>query len=79
MRSAMANQEQLIRDQQSSQMENLISVLQGMDLTAEEKQAYIQQYESAYELQLQQFQHQSELLENGQRRISRVCRPMRSF
>ncbi|QGI82561.1 hypothetical protein CEK25_009290 [Fusarium fujikuroi] len=71
MRSAMANQEQLMRDQQSSQMENLISVLQGMDLTAEEKQAYIQQYESAYELQLQQFQHQSELLENGQRRISR--------
>ncbi|KAF5700761.1 hypothetical protein FGLOB1_10553 [Fusarium globosum] len=71
MRSTMANQEQLIRDQQSSQMEYLISVLQGMDLTAEEKQAYIQQYESAYELQLQQFQHQSELSENGQRRISR--------
>ncbi|KAF5985796.1 hypothetical protein FCOIX_1911 [Fusarium coicis] len=71
MRSTMANQEQLIRDQQSAQMANLISMLQGMDLTAEEQQAYIQQYESAYEIQLQQLQDQSELLENGQRRINR--------
>ncbi|RBQ80364.1 hypothetical protein FVER14953_12583 [Fusarium verticillioides] len=71
MRSAMADQEQLIRDQQSAQMANLISMLQGMDLTAEEQQAYIQQYESAYEIQLQQLQDQSELLENGQRRINR--------
>ncbi|KAF4943719.1 hypothetical protein FGADI_13218 [Fusarium gaditjirri] len=71
IRSAMANQEQLIRDQQSAQMANLISMLQGMNLTREEQQAYIQQYESAYELQLQQLQDQSELLENGQRRINR--------
>ncbi|KAF5536398.1 hypothetical protein FMEXI_10344 [Fusarium mexicanum] len=71
MRSAMAEQEQAIRDQQALQMSNLGSVLQGMGLTPEQKRSYIEQYESAYELQLQQLQQQSELLEHRQRRINR--------
>ena len=73
MRSAMTSQQQAVRDQQSSQMANLDVALQGMSLTPEEQQDYIQQYKNAYELQLQQFKQQSELLENGQRRINRVC------
>lgn len=73
MRSAMAAQEQAIRDQQSLQMANLNQVLQGMGLTPEQQRDYVKQYEQAYEMQLQQFQQQSELLEHGQRRINRVC------
>ncbi|CAK7224210.1 hypothetical protein SEUCBS140593_005495 [Sporothrix eucalyptigena] len=71
MRSAKATQEQAIRDQQAAQMANLNQVLQGMGLTPEQQQDYIRQYESAYELQLQQFQQQSELLEQSHRRINR--------
>ncbi|KAL1889510.1 hypothetical protein Sste5346_008888 [Sporothrix stenoceras] len=71
MRTAMAAQEQVVRDQQAAQMANLDQVLQGMDLTLEQRQEYIRQYESAYELQLQQFQQQSYLLEQGHRRINR--------
>ncbi|TPX18557.1 uncharacterized protein E0L32_002414 [Thyridium curvatum] len=71
MRSAMAAQEQAIRDQQSLQMANLNQVLQGMGLTPEQQRDYVKQYEQAYEMQLQQFQQQSELLEHGQRRINR--------
>ncbi|KAF5632677.1 hypothetical protein F52700_6213 [Fusarium sp. NRRL 52700] len=71
MHSALAEQEQAIRDQQALQMSNLGSVLQGMGLTPEQQRSYIEQYESAYELQLQQFQQQSELMEHGQRRINR--------
>lgn len=72
MRSVVAEQEQAIRDQQALQMSNLGSVLQGIGLTPKQQRSYIEQYESAYELQLQQFQQQSELLEHGQRRINRV-------
>ncbi|CAK7222647.1 hypothetical protein SBRCBS47491_004930 [Sporothrix bragantina] len=71
IRSAMADQEQAVRSQQAAQMAQLDQVLQGMNLTPEQRTEYIQQYESAYELQLQQFQQQSDLLEQGQRRINR--------
>lgn len=72
MQTAMATQEQAVRDQQTAQLANLGQVLQGMDLTPEQRQEYIQQYQSAYDLQLQQFQQQSDLLEQSQRRINRV-------
>lgn len=72
----MAAQEQAVRDQQAAQMANLDQVLQGMNLSPAQRHDYIQQYQNAYELQLQQFQQQSQLLERGQRRINRVrsCR-----
>lgn len=73
MQSAMAVQEQAVREQQAAQMAQLDQVLEGMDLTPAQRRDYIQQYENAYELQLQQLQQQTDLLEQGQRRINRVC------
>ncbi|CAK7209645.1 hypothetical protein SCUCBS95973_000510 [Sporothrix curviconia] len=71
IRAAMATQEQAVRDQQTAQMAQLDQVLQGMDFSPAQQQDYIQQYESAYEMQLQQFRQQSDLLEQGQRRINK--------
>ncbi|CAK7267597.1 hypothetical protein SEPCBS119000_002631 [Sporothrix epigloea] len=71
MQSVVAVQEQAVRDQQAAQMAQLDQVLEGMDLTPAQRQDYIQQYESAYEQQLQQLQQQTDLLEQGQRRINR--------
>jgi hypothetical protein len=73
LRSIMAAQEEAVREQQSAQMTNLHQQLQGMGLTPEQERDYVQQYESAYELQLQQIQQQSEMVEQGDRRINRVC------
>lgn len=69
----MAAQEQAVREQQSAQMANLHQQLQGLGLTIEQERDYIQQYETVYELQLQQIQQQTEILEQGNRHITRVC------
>ncbi|CAK7263296.1 hypothetical protein SEPCBS57363_000495 [Sporothrix epigloea] len=71
MQSAMAVQEQAVREQQAAQMAQLDQVLEGMNLTPAQRRDYIQQYENAYTLQLQQLQQQTDLLEQGQRRINR--------
>ena len=72
MRVAMADQAEVVRDMQSAQMANLYAALQGMGLTPQQQRDYIQQYETANALQLQQLEEQSKLLEQGQRRIHRV-------
>lgn len=72
MKSAMAAQEQAVRDQQSAQMAQMGTALQGMGLTPEQQRDYVRQYETAYAQQLQQFQQQSEMLEHGQRKINKV-------
>jgi hypothetical protein len=73
MRSVIATQEQAVREQQSAQMTILHQQLQGMGLTPEQQRDYVQQYQSAYELQLRQIEQQSEMVEQGYRHISRVC------
>lgn len=73
MRSVIVAQEQAVRDQQSAQMTNLYQQLQGMGLTPEQQRDYVHQYESAYELQLQQIEQQAEMVEQGYRHINRVC------
>lgn len=71
----MASQGQALQDQQSAMMATMQQQLQAMNLSPEQQQEYLKQYEDVYGLQKQQFQQQSDLMEkSGQlsRRITRV-------
>lgn len=72
MGAAMRDQQQAVLQLQSDQMNNLEATFKGMGLSPEQQQAYIQQLQSANDVQMQQFEEQSKMLENGQRRINRV-------
>jgi hypothetical protein len=72
MQTALATQEKAVREQQTLGMARLHQQLQMMNLSLEQQRDYVQKYQDAYDLQLQQIQQQAEWVTQGQRRITQV-------
>ncbi|KAB8070022.1 hypothetical protein BDV29DRAFT_181698 [Aspergillus leporis] len=70
MQTALATQEKAVREQQTLGMARLHQQLQMMNLSLEQQRDYVQKYQDAYDLQLQQIQQQAEWVTQGQRRIT---------
>lgn len=72
MHSSLQAQAQATREQQSAMMDGLRQQLKLMNLPCEQEQAYIKQYEDAFQLQDQQMSQQTELVNNGTGRMRRI-------
>lgn len=75
MLEAIAAQEKAVREQQQLQMAQLRTQLAQMGLSPQQQQEQIEQYEKAFQLQLDQLRQQAEWVEKGQRRIVQVRQP----
>lgn len=65
MQSSLHAQTKAIQEQQAATMENLGQQLKLMNLPPAQEQAYIKQYEDAFQLQEQQLSQQAKLVNNG--------------
>ncbi|KAJ9607130.1 hypothetical protein H2200_008202 [Cladophialophora chaetospira] len=72
MQASLQAQTQAVQEQQSAMMESLRQQLTQMDLPQEQEQAYIKQYEDAFQLQEQQLSQQSKLVKNGAGQVRRI-------